>query len=73
MFEIVNGIAMNSDRAFLYFKLCARGGNISSHWKMESYIIKVHGVERPRISTVGYINAFISSKNENIAYALINP
>jgi len=49
MFEAGNGVDKNLDRAVLYFKLSARGGNELAQLKSGEYVQKGNGIEHPRI------------------------
>jgi len=49
------------DRAIMYFKLSARGGNAQAHLKVEKYIELGHGVEPPRNGSVQELEIYFES------------
>lgn len=51
IFEEGNGPQVHLNRAVMYFKLSARGGNKKEHLKVEKYLELSHGVERPKKSS----------------------
>jgi len=70
MFENGRGVGVNEDRAVMYFKLCAQGGNDEAHLKVETYLIKGQGVEHPRSSSIEDLE-YVAERGNTAAHKLL--